>query len=195
MEFKIKNKEWEEFFSKIGIDEAAASDIVQNAMTLSGLSGYSVFTCIEYLVEIMNKFSKNSFEVISSLGRVYAKSCSSVFDLIHGLYNAPSEDIDIENYLYIINKMKETTGRPGSIIGNSLKTIFSNLKSKNKIEKLRSLGVELEKVDKISLIFLVELIKKVVALDENKRLEAEKLISGLYQINSFKSFCKIFKNA
>ena len=119
--------------SRQGLKAEQVTQRLNDALILSRLSGMNAADSVSGLTAAINSFKSaglTSAEVLNKISAAAASAAVSDRDLIEGLKRsgavAVSTGVEFDELIGIISALQEKTARGGSVIGNSLKTIFDS---------------------------------------------------------------------
>lgn len=184
-------------FSRQGLGAQETLKRVNDAMILVRLSGVDATKAIEGLTSILNSFQDvalDTTKIINKLATVDAAFAISSGDLVEAFSRvgsaAQDAGLNLDELIGIVTAARQITGRSGSVIGNSLKTIFTRLQRSDTLDALEGLGVATRDAnggfrDAISL--LTDLSNKYTDLNDAQKAYVSELVGGVFQINVLKA--------
>ena len=117
-------------------------------MILVRLSGLDVKSSVESITATLNSFNQtviNSTELVNKLANVDAAFAVSSADLAEAIRrvgsSAQDSNVNIDQLIALVTTAQQVTARGGSVIGNSLKTIFTRLQRPQVIADLEAFGI------------------------------------------------------
>jgi TP901 family phage tail tape measure protein len=175
----------------LGVDETLKR--TNDALILTRLSGLDAAASVEALTAAINSFSTqalNSTEIINKLANVDAAFAVSSADLAEALSrvgsSASDAGISFDELIALVTTAQQVTARGGSVIGNSLKTIFTRLNRQETLDLLGGLGIETTDAEG-KLKNQVQLLKELAVvyddLNQVQRGEVAEKVGGVFQIN------------
>ena len=183
--------------SRQGLKAEEVTKRLNDALILSRLSGLSATDSVSGLTAAINTFSKagiTSEQVLNKISAASASAAVSDRDLIEGLKRsgsvASTTGVKFDELIGIIGALQERTARGGSVIGNSLKTIFTRIQSVDRLESLQNLGVQVTDLEGkvLSSSKIIENLAPVFAkLDQGSRINLADNLVGKFQIAPFLS--------
>lgn len=190
-------------FARQGLNAEKALKATAGALVISKLSGTDLKQSIDGLVATTNSFTSELLDyadVANSLVSIDAKFATSAGGLIEGIKRvgavASDAGVSFQELAATIAAVRQISGRSESIIGNGLKTIFTNLQTERVQKELESLGISTKDAAgnfKPLIGVLQELSTVYNSLSDSKRADLGQKIAGKYQINQFKSLVKGFQ--
>ncbi len=187
-------------FARQGLSIEETLTRTKDALILVRLSGMDTKTAVSSLTAAMNSFSEASLtstEIINKLANVDASFAVSSRDLAEAISrvgsSAESVNVSFDELLATVTSVQQTTARGGSIIGNSLKTIFGRVQREDVVEQLKGLGVEVRDLEgnvRPTMVVLKELAKIYESLTPSVKSQTTELVGGVYQMNILKALLK-----
>lgn len=192
-------------FARQGLSAAETLKRVKDALTLTRLSGLDATSSVEGLTAAVNAFRKEGLtttDVINKLIAVDNKYAVSSADLIEAIKRSGSFAQDagtsFDELAATVTVLQEVTARGGSVIGNSLKTIFERVRRPESIIQLQNLGVEVRGV-KGEMLPAIKIIdnfsKKLSSLSDTERQGALRQLAGTFQINQLSALVGVLGEA
>lgn len=187
-------------FSRQGLSVEETLKRTSAAAILSKISGIELGESITSLTSILNGFTKealDSIEVINRLTAVDTNFAVSAGDLAEALKrvgaSANDANVSFNQTVALITAARQITGREGSVIGNSLKTIFTRLQRPQVLDDLETAGVRVRDLHG-KILPTVQVMKNMASAYENlassqKSFVAE-TVGGVYQINILKAYMR-----
>ncbi len=180
-------------FARQGLSVEQTLKRTRDALTLTRISGLDAANATESLTAILNTFKKEALDstrVTNVLANVDTKFAVSAADLTEALKRAGASAADarvpFNELVAAVTSLQQSTARGGSVIGNSLKSIFTRVQRGDTIDALRSIGVEVrdsEGKTKPMLKTLEQLAVKFRGLGDATRASIKEQVAGVYQIN------------
>lgn len=184
-------------FSRQGLSAEETIKRTRDALILTRLANLDVAQSVETLTASINGFQKSaltSTAIINKLATVDAAFAVSSKDLAEGLSRAGAAASDagvsFDQLVGLITSAQQTTARGGSVIGNSLKTIFTRVERRDTIEAFESLGVAVRDAEGnmlSALPLLQNFAKTYDVLGGSVKKQAAELVGGVFQINILKA--------
>lgn len=194
--FKIASEAALEF-SRQGLSAEETIKRTNDALTLARFTNLSAAESVDTLTAALNTFKETgitSSEIINKLVAVDTKFAVSAEDLAKGISRAGSiaqeVGVNFDQLNAAITVAQEKTARGGSVIGNALKTIFTNIRSDKAIEALRAIGVESVNAQgqlKGAIPLLQELSEKMKVMSGGERIQLLETVASKYNINILSS--------
>lgn len=194
--FDVTAKAAEEF-ARQGLSAEETLKRTRDTMILVRTTGLDTESAVEALTSTFNTFKKevgDTTKVVNTFRNVDTAFAVSAGDLAEGIKRAGSSAIDAKvsfNELNaLITTLKQNTGRSGSVIGNSFKSIFTNLQNAGTLNVLENVGVstlDLEGNIRPAVEILEQLATKVKDLSDTQAAEVKAAVAGKYQINALNS--------
>ena len=166
------------------------------AMILTRSSGMSTAESVEILTSSINKFTRealNEETVLNKLVAVSNKFAVSQKDLAEALVRAGASaqdaGVDFDKFLALTTSLQQITQRGGSVIGNSLKSIFTRVERSSTLDTLEAFNVQTRDLqgnvlnaDRI----LQNLAKTYKTLSSAEQASVSERVAGIQQINQLK---------
>jgi TP901 family phage tail tape measure protein len=175
----------------LGVDETLRR--TNDALILTRLSGLDAAASVEALTAAINSFSTqalNSGEIVNKLANVDAAFAVSSADLAEALSrvgsSASDAGVSFDELIALVTTAQQVTSRGGSVIGNSLKTIFTRLNRQDTLDLLGGLGIETTDAEgklKNQVQLLRELAVVYDDLNQVQKGEVAEKVGGVFQIN------------
>lgn len=191
--FSIVAKAAEEF-ARQGLGAEETLKRTNDAMILVRTTGLNVDAAVEALTATFNTFKgevADTTKIVNTFRNVDTGFAVSAADLAEGIKRAGATAVDAKvsfNELNaLITTLKQNTGRSGSVIGNSLKSIFTNLQNSDTLETLQSIGVStLDLAGNIrpAVEILTQFANKIQNLSDVQAAQVKSTVAGKFQINS-----------
>jgi TP901 family phage tail tape measure protein len=168
-----------------------------DALILTRLSGLDTVSSVEALTAAINSFSKSALDstsIINKLAAVDAGFAVSSGDLAEAIKRVGSsaEDagVSFDQLIAIVTSAQQITSRGGSVIGNSLKTIFTRLQRPKVLDDLEAIGVVTrDQAGNIRPLIqiLSDLSKSYETLSGVQKSSIAETVGGVFQINILKA--------
>jgi TP901 family phage tail tape measure protein len=199
--FSEASKALEEF-ARQGLNAEKTLKATEAALIVARLSGANLEETINGLVATVSSFSNELLDygkVANTLVGIDARFSTSAAGLIEGIKRvgtvASDAGITFEELGSAIAAVRQVTGRSESVIGNGLKTIFTNLQTDKVQKELSKLGVE-TKTATGQFLPLIQVVDQLAGafqkLTDAQRADLGLKIAGKYQINTFKALIQSF---
>jgi TP901 family phage tail tape measure protein len=180
-------------FSRQGLGLEETLKRTRDALVLTRLSGLDTVSAVEALTATINSFSNaalDSTTIINKLANVDAAFAVSSADLAEAIKRVGSSaqdvGVDFDQLLAIVTSVQQTTARGGSVIGNSLKTIFTRIQRTDTLDQLERLGIEVRTLEGNTLpaiTILSNLASTFNTLSDSQRAQVAETVGGVFQIN------------
>ena len=135
--------------SRQGLSATEVTKRLNDSLVLARLSGLNAADSVSGLTAAINAFNStgiSSAEVLNKISAAAASAAVSDRDLIEALKRSGSvavtTGVAFDDLVGIVAALQEKTARGGSVIGNSLKTIFTRITTLDKLKTLENLGVQ-----------------------------------------------------
>lgn len=184
-------------FSRQGLGVEETLKRTRDALILTRLSGLDVVASTEALTATINSFNKvalDSTTIVNKLATVDAAFAVSSADLAEAIQrvgsSAESVGLNLDQLVALVTSVQQTTARGGSVIGNSLKTIFTRLERTEVLDQLEQLGLQVRNLDgsfRPAIDTLTQLATKFDGLSDSQRANVAELVGGVFQINILKA--------
>lgn len=194
-----------EEFARQGLNTEKTLKATEAALIVARLSGANLEDTINGLVATVSSFSNELLDygrVANTLVGIDAKFSTSAAGLIEGIKRvgsvASDAGVTFEELSSAIAAVRQVTGRSESVIGNGLKTIFTNLQTDKVRNELAKLGIQTQSAtgEFLPLISVVDqLAGAFQKLNDAQRADLGQKIAGKYQINTFKALIQSFGGA
>ena len=136
----------------------------------------------------------DSTQIVNKLATVDAAFAVSSSDLAEAISrvgsSADSVGVNLDQLVALVTSVQQTTARGGSVIGNSLKTIFTRLERTEVLDQLEQLGIQARNLDgsfRPAIDTLTQLAQKFDGLSDAQRANVAELVGGVFQINILKA--------
>ena len=181
--------------SRQGLKAEEVTKRLNDALILSRLSGLDAANAVSGLTSAINAFNSTgitSGEVLNKLSAAAASAAVSERDLIEAIKRSGSvavtTGVEFDELVGIVSALQQKTSRGGSVIGNSLKTIFTRIQSLENLETLQDLGVQVTDLsgNVVSSSKLIEnLAGTFQQLDQQSQINLADKLVGKFQIAPF----------
>jgi TP901 family phage tail tape measure protein len=168
-----------------------------DALILTRLSGLDTVSSVEALTAAINSFNNSaldSTQIVNKLAAVDAGFAVSSGDLAEAIKRVGSsaEDagVSFDQLIAIVTSAQQITSRGGSVIGNSLKTIFTRLQRPKVLDDLEAIGVvtrDQEGNIRPLIQILSDLSKSYENLSGVQKSSIAETVGGVFQINILKA--------
>lgn len=164
-----------------------------DALILTRLSGLSTVSSVEALTAAVNSFGRaglTSTQIINKFANVDAAFAVSSADLAEAISRVGSTaqdvGVDIDQLIALVTSAQQTTARGGSVIGNSLKTIFTRLQRGDTLDELESIGIAVRDLQGDALP-AVQILNNLAGsfqnLSKSQQASLAETVGGVFQIN------------
>ena len=184
-------------FARQGLKTEEAAKRISAAMTLSALSGMKAADATEALTAAVNTFNDSALDattIVNKLAQADAKFAVSSEDLAEGIKRSAAAALDAKVSFAelgaLITSLQQNTARGGSVIGNSLKSIFTRIQSPEVLNQLEKLGIAVRDTNGETLsamVILKNYAKVYNGLGASTKAVTSELVAGKFQINALKS--------
>jgi TP901 family phage tail tape measure protein len=184
-------------FSRQGLGIEDTLKRTSDALILTRLSGLDTVSSVEALTAAINSFSNsalNSTDIVNKLAAVDASFAVSSADLAEAIKRVGSsaEDVGVsfDQLIGLVTSAQQITSRGGSVIGNSLKTIFTRLQRPKTLDALEEIGV-VTKDQENNILPLIQILNNLAQtydrLGSTQRAQIAETVGGVFQINVLKA--------
>jgi TP901 family phage tail tape measure protein len=179
----------------LGVEETLKR--TEAALILTRLSGLDAAASVSALTAAINSFQNSTLEateIVNKLANVDAAFAVSSADLANALSrvgsSADDAGISFDELIALVTTAQQITARGGSVIGNSLKTIFTRLGRGKVQEVLGGLGISATD-EQGQVKNQVQLLKELAAvydtLSSTQKNYVAEQVGGVFQINILKA--------
>ncbi len=186
--------------SRQGLNGEETLKRLTSAMVLTRLSGLDAAAAVETLTATINGFAKEGLshvDIVNRMANVDAKFAVSSRDLAEALsrVGASAQDagVSFNELLALVTSVQQQTARGGSVIGNSLKTIFTRIGRGGTLEQLGEFGVAIRDASgnaRSAIDILESLASTYDNLGQAQQNSLAELVGGVYQINILKTLVR-----
>lgn len=179
----------------LGVEETLKR--TEAALILTRLSGLDAAASVSALTAAINSFQNSALEateIVNKLANVDAAFAVSSADLANALSrvgsSADDAGVSFDELIALVTTAQQITARGGSVIGNSLKTIFTRLGRGRVQEVLGSLGISATDEQgqvKNQVQLLKELASVYDTLSATQKNYVAEQVGGVFQINILKA--------
>ena len=173
---------------------------LKDALVLSRLSGMDTMDAVDALTAAINGFGEaviNSTQLVDKFAEVDQKFAVSSKDLAEAFKRVGSTAVDagvnIDELIALVTTAQQITARGGSVIGNSLKTIFTRSQRPQVLDDLEKAGIETKKFSGESLD-AIDVLKNLAntydKLTSSNKSFVSETVGGVFQINILKALLK-----
>jgi TP901 family phage tail tape measure protein len=184
-------------FSRQGLGVEDTLKRTSDALILTRLSGLDTVSSVEALTAAINSFSTaalSSTQIVNKFAAVDAAFAVSSADLAEAIKRVGSSASDVgvnfDQLIALVTSAQQITSRGGSVIGNSLKTIFTRLQRPKTLEALEEIGVA-TKDQEGNVLPLIQILNSLSQtyekLGSTQRSQIAETVGGVFQINVLKA--------
>lgn len=179
----------------LGVEETLKR--TEAALILTRLSGLDAAASVSALTSAINSFGSSALdatEIVNKLASVDSSFAVSSADLANALSrvgsSASDAGVSFDELIALVTTAQQVTARGGSVIGNSLKTIFTRL-GRGKVQDVLS-GIGVSATDeqgnqKSQIQLLKELAGVYDDLSATQKNYVAEQVGGVFQINVLKA--------
>lgn len=192
-------------FSRQGLTLTKTLEATTAALTLTRLTGLDAAKSVEALTAIVNTFNKEGLtytQVVDKLASVDAAFAVSSADLAEAIKRVGSSAVDAGVSLDELNAavaaVKQVTGREGSVIGNSFKTIFARIQRSDVQSSLNSIGIATKEANgefRNAIDVLRDLSVTLDSISDQESADIIEKVAGVRQINILRAMVTTLKGA
>lgn len=183
-------------FARQGLNVEETLKRTSAALILNKISGLSMGEAVSSITSILNGFSKealNASEVINRMTAVDTQFAVSAGDLAEALKrvgaSANDANVSFNQTLALITAARQITGREGSVIGNSFKTMFTRLQRPEVLDQLEEAGIKVRDLNG-KILPTIDAFKNLAhaydGLAQSQKSSVSEMVGGVYQINILK---------
>jgi TP901 family phage tail tape measure protein len=187
-------------FARQGLNVEETLKRTSAALILNKISGLDMGEAVSSITSILNGFSKealNSTDIINRMTSVDTQFAVSAGDLAEALKrvgaSANDANVSFNQTLGLITAARQITGREGSVIGNSFKTMFTRLQRPEVLSDLEEAGIKVRDLSGKTLP-LIEVLKDLAgtynSLAASQKSFVSEAVGGVYQINILKGIMR-----
>ena len=184
-----------ERYAKMGFNQFQVESLARNAMLLSTVGDIDDAKSAEYLTAALLQFNmalEDGLKVVDSWNHVSNQFPVTVEDLALGFTRAASAanvaNVTFDELSGMITSIQASTRRGGQQIGNSLRTIFTNLNSSKAQKALEELDIQVKNTDgslRSATEVFGELSQKWDTLTNAEQSYTAESIANKFHINNF----------
>jgi TP901 family phage tail tape measure protein len=181
-------------FARQGLGVEETLKRTRDALILTRTTGLDVESSVQDLTATLNTFRKealDSTKVINTFRNVDTKFAVSAADLAESLKRAGASANDAKVSFAELNaltaSLQQTTARGGSVIGNSLKSIFTRVQRGDTIESLEEIGVAVKDAEgniRPFVSIMQDLAFAIQNVSDVQKAQIKETVAGTYQINA-----------
>ena len=184
-------------FARQGLAVEETLKRTRDAMILVRLSGLDVQSSVEAVTATLNSFNQTvitSTQLINKLANVDAAFAVSSADLAEAIRrvgsSAQDANVGIDELIAMVTTAQQVTARGGSVIGNSLKTIFTRLQRPAVLKDLEAFGVKVKDASG-AMLPAMQVLKNFSGayggLAPAQKAVAAEMVGGVFQVNVLKA--------
>jgi len=184
-------------FARQGLAVEETLKRTRDAMVLVRLSGLDVKSSVESITATLNSFNQTvitSTQLVNKLANVDAAFAVSSADLADAIRrvgsSAQDANVGIDQLIAMVTTAQQVTARGGSVIGNSLKTIFTRLQRPAVLKDLEAFGVRVKDAQG-AMLPAVQVLKNFAGaygtLAPAQKAVAAEMVGGVFQVNVLKA--------
>lgn len=184
-------------FARQGLAVEETLKRTSDAMILTRLSGLDVQSSVEAVTATINSFNQTvitSTALVNKLANVDAAFAVSSADLAKAVSrvgsSAQDAGVSLDQLIAMVTTAQQVTARGGSVIGNSLKTIFTRLQRPKVISDLEAFGVVVRDAQGATLPAIQTLQNFANAYDSltpSQQAVSAEMVGGVFQVNVLKA--------
>lgn len=184
-------------FSRQGLGVEEVLKRTSAALNLVRIGGADLDTSIKAITATLNTFNEAGLDANAILNRIatvdtkFAVSGNVIAEALTRVASTANEaGVSFNSLIGITTALQQITARGGSVIGNSLKSIFQRIQRPEVIEQLNQMGVATEDLNGQMLsadTILSNLAKRYNDLSTAQQQQVTQLAAGLFQANQFKA--------
>lgn len=193
-------------FGRQGLGLNKVLEATKAALVLTQTTGLAVEDSVRGLTVAVNTFQKEGLsyaDVVNKMAEAdtnFAVSSKDLVEFISRVGSAATDaNISFKQTLAVATSLKQITGRTGSVLGNSFKSIITRLQRGRTRDVLEDIGVSTTNVDgsfKNQIDVLRNLAQKYEELSDAQKAVVSEQVGGVFQINAVKAlFSDIGKEA
>lgn len=186
-----------EEFARQGLTVSETLKRTKDALILSRIAAIDQAEATQDLTAAVNTFQKEALtttEIVNRLAAVDTRFAVSSRDLglaISRVGNSAQEaGVSFNELLGIVTAVQQTTQRGGSVIGNSLKTIFTRIARPEVLDQMQQLGVATRDTNN-QFLPAIQILKNLSGrydeLSQSQKSQLAESVGGVYQINILKA--------
>lgn len=189
-----------EEFARQGLSATRSIEATSAALTLSRIGATNAATAVKDLTAIMNTFVGSGMDYVDVVDQIialdnsFAVSAQGISEGLRRVSGVASEaGLSFQETASLITAMQEISARGESVIGNSLKSIFTRVQRPEVLSQLEELGIQTKNADgnfRNLVSILTDLSSVYQTLTDAQRASIGETVAGVYQINAFQSAMK-----
>jgi len=184
-------------FARQGLSAAETLRRTRDALILARIAGMDFGDSARVITTAINSFNKEaltSTEIINALSAAETHFSVNSSDLAQAISrvgtSAENANVTLNETISLITSAAQITGRSGSVIGNSFKSIFTRLERPKVLEDLQQIGVTTRDASG-NVLPLVQVLKNLAStydlLTPSQKSFITEAVGGVYQINTLKA--------
>ena len=181
-------------FARQGLSVGETLKRTRDAMALVKISGGDVESAVQSLTAAVNTFKGELLDTTTVLNKVtnvdaaYAVSARDLTESIKRA-GATAQDakVSFNELIAATAALQQSTARGGSVIGNSLKSIFTRVSRTDTLDLLDDLGIKTRNLEgevRPAIEILKELSSVFNTLSDSQKSQVKESVAGVYQINA-----------
>lgn len=192
-------------FARQGLSTEETLKRTNSALILSRISGLGFAEAVTSITTAINTFNKSaidSTQIVDKLIAVdtrFAVSSNQIAQALSRVGSSAEESgLSLDQLIATVTAVQQITGRGGSVIGNSLKTIFTRIRRPEVIEQLQSIGVTVKDQNGALLDGITVLQNYANAtknLSQVEKSRTAELLGGVFQINQLQAIIRDLTSA
>jgi len=193
-------------FGRQGLGLNKVLEATKAALVLTQTTGLAVEDSVRGLTVAVNTFQREGLsyaDVVNKMAEAdtnFAVSSKDLVEFISRVGSAATDaNISFEQTLAVATSLKQITGRTGSVLGNSFKSIITRLQRGRTRDVLEDVGVSTTNIDgsfKNQITVLRNLANTYETLSDAQKAFVSEQVGGVFQINAVKAlFSDIGKEA
>ena len=192
-------------FARQGLSTEETLNRTNSALILSRISGLGFAEAVTSITTAINTFNKSaidSTQIVDKLIAVdtrFAVSSNQIAQALSRVGSSAEESgLSLDQLIATVTAVQQITGRGGSVIGNSLKTIFTRIRRPEVIEQLQSIGVTVKDQNGALLDGITVLQNYANAtknLSQVEKSRTAELLGGVFQINQLQAIIRDLTSA
>ena len=192
-------------FARQGLSTEETLKRTNSALILSRISGLGFAEAVTSITTAINTFNKSAIDseqIVNKLIAVdtrFAVSSNQIAQALSRVGSSAEESgLSLDQLIATVTAVQQITGRGGSVIGNSLKTIFTRIRRPEVIEQLQSIGVTVKDQNGALLDGITVLQNYANAtknLSQVEKSRTAELLGGVFQINQLQAIIRDLTSA
>lgn len=189
-----------EEFARQGLSATRSIEATSAALTLSRIGATDAATAVKDLTAIMNTFVGSGMDYVDVVDQIialdnsFAVSAQGISEGLRRVSGVASEaGISFSETASLITALQQISARGESVIGNSLKSIFTRVQRPEVLSQLEELGIQTKNTDgsfRNLITILTDLSVVYKTLSDSQRAAIGETVAGVYQINAFQTAMK-----